>query len=54
MYVGIKRESKRERRRERGVHQRLPQQLCDYVGGNYERDENGVGEEDRRSPKPEH
>lgn len=29
---------------EREKETRLPQQLCHYVGGNYESDENGEGE----------
>lgn len=32
------------RERERKRETRLPQQLCHYVGGNYESDENGKGE----------
>lgn len=33
-----------ERVRERKGETRLPQQLCHYVGGNYESEENGEGE----------
>lgn len=38
MYVCMRERKKRHR------ETRLPQQLCHYVGGNYESDENGEGE----------
>lgn len=31
-------------RTKRDTEKRLPQQLCHYVGGNYESDKNGEGE----------
>lgn len=43
VYVSV-REREGGRQRDREKETRLPQQLCHYVGGNYESDENGEGE----------
>lgn len=47
MYVSVRereKASERESEGDREKETRLPQQLCHYVGGNYESDENGEGE----------